>query len=124
MVAVEIRTPVYDEESNKVTWHGRAIVRAEGETLDIYGDHEVIDAGISIVDPQTGRSIRGMEDPEAWARSLPCAYRSGDLIAVVLVDTDPPEHAAPDAARTQREVPTIPAPPRSLVDAMAVAAQR
>jgi hypothetical protein len=115
MVAVEIRTPVYDEESNEVTWHGRAIVRADGTALDIYGDSDVIDQDVSVVDIGTGKPIRGTDDPEAWARSLPCAYRSGDLIAVVLLDTDPPVRSNEDGAGRGREIPTVPAPPRPAV---------
>jgi hypothetical protein len=125
MVAVEIRTPVYDEESNEVTWRGRAIVRAQGATLDIYGDPEVVDQHLSVVDIATGTPIRGMDDPEAWARSLPCAYRAGDLIAVVLLDTDPPELPSRADGESERDIPSIPAPPqRASLAGRAMAAAR
>lgn len=112
MVEVEIRTPVYDEEAAQITWRRRALVRAEGDDLVIYANqHEgvVLPDDLLVLDLDTGTQLRQTDDPERWARNLPHAYRNGDLVAVVLVDTD-----APSGHATQRgdsTAPTIPAPP-------------
>jgi hypothetical protein len=113
MVEVEIRTPVYDEEASQITWRRRALVRAEGNDLVIYTDGEgvVLPDNMLVLDLETGEQLRQADDPERWARNLPHAYRNGDLVAVVLADTEPaPAHARPNTATT---VPTIPAPPES-----------
>src|SRR5688572_19797286 len=110
MVEVEIRAPVFDEESGEVVWHARAFVRADGAELGIYGDDpRVIDPQLPVVSVATGRSVRGNDDPEEWARNLPHAYRAGDLVAVVVLD---------EAEQTQRVAPAegasppvIPEPP-------------
>lgn len=107
MVGVEIRTPIYDEESHQFTWRGCAFIRAEGDTLDIIGDASLVDPDLPIVDASTGRQLRGTDNPEAWARNLPYAYRSGDLLAVVAIDTDGRSEAGP----VEHEIPAIPSPP-------------
>jgi hypothetical protein len=109
MVAVEIRTPVYDEESGQITWRGRAIVRANGGDLDIYPDEQVIDKDLPLLDIATGKQIRGADNPEVWARNLPHAYRAGDLVAVVLIDTDSSEELKQSDSPSP---PSIPVPPQ------------
>ncbi len=109
MVEVEIRSPVYDTESGSITWRGRAIVRADGGNLEIHPVDLPVDLNLVVVDLASGRQISGHDDPELWARNLPQAFRSGDLVAAVLQDTDPPaEPWMPD----DRRPPVIPAPPR------------
>ena len=52
-----------------------------------------------MVDPET--------QPERWARSLPDAYRSGDLVAVVVHD----DHPVPIETLGRIDEPQIPEPP-------------
>ncbi|MDO8187811.1 hypothetical protein Q5424_10475 [Conexibacter sp. JD483] len=109
MVVVEIRTPVYDEESGRSGWAVCAMVFADGRrTVSIVDKHGVLDHQLPVVDAVTGRQIHLADDAEAWARNLPGAFRAGDLVAHVLADTNPAEQppATPTAAR-----PSIPAPP-------------
>jgi len=110
MVVVEIRAPVYDEESSQIEWRLRALVKAEGAQLEITGEATVLgDEILTVVDIQTGRRLSRNDDPEVWARNLPHAYRAGDLVAHVVIDTDPPE--VPVEPRAARDLPVIPAPP-------------
>jgi hypothetical protein len=109
MVEVEIRIPVYDEEAGQIKWRRRALVWAEGDDLVIYTHGVVLPDDLLVLDLDTGAQLRQRDDPEKWARNLPHAYRNGDLVAVVLVDTDgPPPRATQQSAAT---APTIPAPP-------------
>jgi hypothetical protein len=111
MVEVEIRTPVYDEEEGHITWRRRALVRAEGDDLVIYtdGDGVVLPEDLLVVDLATGARLRPADDPERWVRGLPHTYRNGDLVAVVLLDTDEPQTEA--AVESSRTTPSIPVPP-------------
>ncbi len=111
MVVVEIQTPVYDEESGVIRWTGCAIVRAEGKDLDIYPylKASVIDRDVPVVDMATGKQLRGDDNPEVWARNLPYAFRAGDLVATVVIDTDSPEHPARNV--TDPTEPIVPDPP-------------
>jgi hypothetical protein len=111
MVEVEIRSPVYDEEASQIKWRRRALVRAEGSDLVIYTDGEgiVLPDDMPVLDLETGAQLRQGDDPERWARNLPHAYRNGDLVAVVLMDSDAPSAQA--APRRGGTAPSIPAPP-------------
>lgn len=111
MVVVEIRTPIYDEESSHITWQGLALVKADGQDLDIYGDANLVAADEpGVLDLATGKQLLSNEDPEAWARNLPAAYRAGDLVAVVVLDTDPPEDV--QSPVQPDDLPNIPIPPQ------------
>jgi hypothetical protein len=112
VVEVEIRSPVYNEESGEVEWPARALVRADGGDLMIYGDQQLVPRGLSVVDVATRRRVTGDEDPEVWARNLPHAYRAGDIVAAVLIDTSAEAATPPEEA--QVDPPTIPAPPAAV----------
>jgi hypothetical protein len=111
MVEVEIRSPVYDEEAGEVQWRRRALVRAEAEGLTVFTHGDVaLRSDVPVLDPATGDAVDPRIDPERWARSLPDAFRAGDLVAVVISDTlasRPPS----DEPAADQELPTIPAPP-------------
>jgi hypothetical protein len=47
----------------------------------IEGDVHYIDLSLPIVEPESGRRLLFHDDPEAWARNLPLAYRGGDIVA-------------------------------------------
>jgi len=113
MLEVEIRTPLYDEEAGQVKWRVLALVRADGDDLTIYrqDESEVISTEMPVIDAATGSRVTAAEDPERWVRNLPDAYRSGDLVAIVLTDTDAPAPTErPEDAATS--APRIPAPPQ------------
>ena len=62
----------------------------------------------SLVEASSGDSVDAESAPERWARSLPDAYRSGDLVAIVTHD----DHPAPvDSLDDGADEPTIPEPP-------------
>jgi hypothetical protein len=110
MVVVEIRAPVYDEESSQVEWRLRAIVKAEDAHLEISGNPTVLgDDSLTVVDVETGKQLVRSDDPEAWTRNLPHAYRAGDLVAHVVIDTDPPEMSVEPGP--PRDLPVVSAPP-------------
>lgn len=116
MVVVEIRSPVYDEESSQVEWRLHALVKAEGAQLEITGNPMVLgDQNLTVVDVRTGKRLSRDDDPEVWARNLPYAYRAGDLVAHVVVDTDAPE--IPVEPLTPRDLPVVPTPPHAGVRA-------
>ena len=110
MVDVEIRRPYFDEESQTIKWQLRAIVRATGDGVRVsaVGD----DAPCVLTDPvlegSTGQMVDSASEPERWARSLADAYRSGDLVAVVVHD-DSPVDVEPIG---EVDEPTIPDPPQ------------
>lgn len=106
MIEVEIRTPTYNEESQAIEWERLALVRADDGEITVYGDESVLFEG-PVMGIASGRPVEPDEAPDEWVRSLPYAYRSGDLVAVVLHDDAPP---ALDNAELEPE-PEIPEPP-------------
>lgn len=64
----------------------------EGERID-----EVL--AIPALDPETGERVESKEDPVRWARLLPLAIRSGDLVVLVeeVAETVGDEEAGPMA---------------------------
>jgi hypothetical protein len=111
MVEVEIRTPIYDEESETVQWARLALVRAEGRDLEIYGDASCVPPA-PVMSITTGRPVEQADDPEEWARNLPYAYRTGDPAAVILRDDNPPHIEEPDSEFVE---PSIPDPPEAML---------
>lgn len=109
MVEVEIRTQSYNEETGDIEWAVRALVRADGDTLDIYGDEDLVprDPVLSI---STGEQVHPGDDAEDWARNLPYAYRSGNPVAVIRHDDNPAEASEPELAANEPVIPEPPAP--------------
>lgn len=118
MVEVEIRTPVFDEEMHEITYERIALVRAADGAVHVYGDESAV-PNDPVVDLTGGRSL-SRDDGEAWVRNLPYAYRSGDLVAVVLADDSPLELEGSEPLPE----PTIPAPPTSVFDGETAVAAR
>lgn len=113
MVLVEIRSPVYDEEAGNARLIWRATVKAYGDRLEIQGKEELVDGGeLPVMDPSTGKQLSSRDDPELWARSLPYAFRAGDLMAVVVHGDSPVHRAASDTVAPQ-ETPDVPMAPPS-----------
>lgn len=110
MVVVEIRAPGYDEESGSVLWKPLAFVKANGRDVEIHGEMGLLD-DLMVIDIDTGQRLSKDDAPEVWARNLPYAFRAGDLVATVIVDTDAPAVSA-DSDGPQRDLPIIPEPPK------------
>lgn len=109
MVVVDVRRPIFDEEIGQIVWSSAAIILADGEQLHVSGTNpEVAPTTMTVIDVVTGKVIAPADSAETWARNLPYAYRAGDLVAVVLVDTDPPDIAEHEVEELDI---TIPAPP-------------
>lgn len=109
MVEVEIRTPTINEETQDITWTGLALIRVADGEVTVWGEDSVIHLD-SVMSIKHGKPVHRDENPEEWARSLPYAYRSGDLVAVVLQDDDPPARLTEPP--TERTGPTLPDAPR------------
>jgi hypothetical protein len=114
MVVVEVSRPIFNEETGKIDWSSAAIVRADGEDLAITGNGDVVPS--TVVDLATGSAVALHDNPELWARNLPYAYRSGDLVAVAIIDTDPPQLPDEQPADVQITIPAPPALPAALED--------
>ena len=113
MVLVEIQSPAYDEEAGIARLLWRATVKAYGDRLEIHGEEELVAGGeLPVVDPSTGEQLVGLDDPELWARSLPYAFRAGDLMAIVVHDDSPVQRPEPDTV-TPDETPDVPMTPPS-----------
>lgn len=112
MVEIEIRTPIYNEESEQIEWKALAVIRADSDQLIAVGDKSVVMPG-PVLSVTTGETVDPRDNPEEWARSLPDAFRAGDLVAVVIRDEDAPrvENGTIDAPE-----PEIPEPPVSAFD--------
>ncbi len=108
MVAVEIRGPVYDEESGHVDWRVYSMIKADEDGIEILFSEDMLldDHDLKVVDCRTGKQLSKDDDPEGWARNLPYAFRAGDLVAVVSFDSDP--QAEQNSPEPPQELPTIP----------------
>jgi hypothetical protein len=116
MVEVEIRAPVYNEETQQIESKVLALVRAESGSLDVYPSGSWTVPFAPVISLSTGRPVEPADDPEEWARNLPYAYRSGDLAAVVRHDDNPPALEAPDLTEDEPLIPDPPAPAVDVVD--------
>jgi hypothetical protein len=87
MVTVELRSqPV---ESDHLGWETIAVLRADGEQVEIQGDADKLDRSLPVISLTTGRQLRYEDNPEDRARSLPTLYHAPDFMAVVVEDSDP-----------------------------------
>jgi len=107
MVETEIRVSRVNAETCEIEWDALAWVRAENDKIEMIGDDSLVQRG-PVVSLALRRSVHAREEPEEWTRSLPHAYRGGDLVAVVIHDDHP--SGLPDGASDLAE-PAIPEPP-------------
>lgn len=87
MVVVELREQRL--ESDHLEWETVAVIRVDGETVEVKGDEARIDRSLPALSLSTGKQIRFEDDPEEWARSLPTVFHAPDFEAVVVEDTAP-----------------------------------
>jgi hypothetical protein len=86
MIGVQFTVP--NRHQGDLEWDVVATLHIDGPHLEVEGDQgfaEVRD--IEVLDVDTGRSLTFDADLERWARNLPQAFRSGDLVCRVTVDS-------------------------------------
>lgn len=84
MVHVKLVSRELNDERTAYVDVVRVELTVQGRVLEVVsGDRSWLDLEIPILDAETGRSLRFEDDPEAWARRLPDAYRSGDVVVTV-----------------------------------------
>jgi hypothetical protein len=82
---VEIQFSVPDRVVGEVEWHVVASMRVDGTDFELEGDQDSLEVrDIEVLDVQTGQSVTFDADPERWARNLPQAFRSGDLVCEIV----------------------------------------
>ena len=83
MIEIQFRVP--DRIDGEVEWHVVASMRVDGIHLELEGDQDFLEVrDIEVLDVETGQSITFDADPERWARNLPQAFRSGDLVCEIV----------------------------------------
>jgi hypothetical protein len=85
---VEIQFTVPNRHHGDLEWEVVATVRIDGLRLEVEGDQDFAEVrDIEVLDVETGQSLTFDADPERWARNLPQAFRSGDLVCRVSSDS-------------------------------------
>jgi hypothetical protein len=89
MVELEILM-ASDQHGDEAIWEPLVRLRVEARSVDIVsGDRGVVDFTMPVVSLRTHDQVSFEDDPEEWARSLPTAFRTGDVMVRILDDTDP-----------------------------------
>jgi hypothetical protein len=115
MIVVEIHSPVFDEEAGSEQLRWRATVKAKRHGgIEIQGERELVAGGeLPVRDWRTGERLLAADDPENWVRSLPQAFRAGDLVVEIVYDDSTPEET-PVPEGPERAPQTPPSVPGSL----------
>ena len=85
MVYLKFASPHWDPVLQRMDFQHLADVWVNGQDVHIEGDGSVFSTSIPVVEPESGERLTFEADPERWARALPTAYRSGDLLVSVIV---------------------------------------
>ena len=81
----------------ELEWDQIAVVRVDGMHFEVDGDQDFAEVrDIEVLDVESGQSVTYDADPDRWARNLPYAFRSGDLVCEIVGD-ESSEAAARDA---------------------------
>jgi hypothetical protein len=89
-VMIEIRFSTPRRRVGELEWDPVAVVRVDGAHFEIEGDQDFAEIrDIEVLDVATGQSVTFDADPDRWARNLPQAFRSGDLICEAFDDSAP-----------------------------------
>lgn len=97
MVKLSFVEPVWDPDAKRMEYRTLADVVIDGDarTIQIVGDASVFSTEIPVIEPDTGARLTFAEHGERWARALPTAYRTGDLLVhVVAVESRAPVASA------------------------------
>ncbi len=84
---VHVRLARQDWQAGKLALQPLVEYWVDGRDVRIEGKADYIGLDVPVLDVQSGRRVLFHEDPEAWARNLPNAYRAGDIVAEVLDPT-------------------------------------
>ena len=87
---IEITFTAPRRHDGVVEWEIVAVLHIEGTHLGVEGDQDFAEVcDIELLDEDTGQTVTFDADPERWARNLPQAFRSGDLVCNVTGDSAP-----------------------------------
>jgi hypothetical protein len=87
---VEITFTAPRRHDGGVEWEVVAVLHIDGTHLEVEGDQDFGEVrDIELLDEDTGQTVTFDGDPERWARNLPQAFRSGDLVCRVTADSAP-----------------------------------
>jgi hypothetical protein len=96
---IEITFTAPHRRHGVVEWEVVAVLHIEGTHLEVEGDQDFAEVrDIELLDEDTGQTVTFDADPSRWARNLPQAFRSGDLVC--RVTADPASHATAREAIT------------------------
>ncbi len=85
---IELRFMTPRRRGDELDWDVVAIVRVDGTHFELEGDQDFAEIrDIEVLDVASGQSVSFDADPERWARNLPQAFRSGDLVCEVVGDS-------------------------------------
>ena len=82
---LKFATPLWDSLAQTMEYQHVADVWVNGQEVHVEGDSSVFSTSIPVVEPESGERLTFEADPERWARALPTAYRSGDLLVSAMV---------------------------------------
>ena len=87
---IEITFTAPRRHDGAVEWDTVAVLHIDGKHLEVEGDQDFAEVrDIELLDEDTGQTVTFDADPERWARNLPQAFRSGDLVCNVTADAAP-----------------------------------
>ena len=96
---IEIQFSVPERANGEVEWHVVAVLCIDGTHLEIQGDRDFAEVrDIEVLDDETGQSVTFDADPERWARNLPQAFRSGDLVCELVGEGERSVHTGREIA--------------------------
>lgn len=104
VVELEIVRAV-DQHGSEIVWEPLAWMRVAPGHASFHGDTRMFDLTVPLMSVRTGAEVRFNDDPEEWARSLPSAFRTGDIIVRILRDD---RISANDAVLESRAPPNQP----------------
>ena len=85
MIEMRFKTP--RRRDGELEWELVATIRVDGTSFELDGDEAFAEVrDIEVVDLDTGQALKFDAHPERWARNLPQAFRSGDLVCEVIED--------------------------------------
>jgi hypothetical protein len=94
---IEISFSAPRRRGGELEWDQVAVVCVDGTHFEVDGDQDFAEVrDIEVLDVESGQSVTYDADPERWARNLPYAFRSGDLVCQIVGD-EASEAAARDA---------------------------
>ena len=85
---IELQFTVPNRNHGELGWDVVATLLVDGVHFEVEGDESFAEVrDIEVLDVDTGQSLTFDADPERWARNLPQAFRSGDLVCRVTADS-------------------------------------